>query len=111
MEKNRTAAYRRHKRYAVIRRKKNIIRDSWHGEWHYDHEGSLDKGKIHCSCPMCRQKSYDQASRADIRIADRMLEQLAETDIRHSRAETVLHNRVKRTRSIQAWRRPDIRIA
>ena len=27
--------------------------------------GQLDKGKIHCSCPMCRTKSYDELSHRD----------------------------------------------
>ena len=27
----------------------------------------LSKGKIHCSCPMCRHKSYDEKSTIDKR--------------------------------------------
>ncbi|MDE7244968.1 MAG: hypothetical protein K2O18_13485 [Oscillospiraceae bacterium] len=59
--KNRTAEFRRHQRWTHINRKKQIIKKQ--GEyWHYKHEGDLDKGKIHCSCPMCRRKLYDLAS-------------------------------------------------
>lgn len=28
-------------------------------------KGQLDKGKIHCSCPMCRTKTYDELSHRD----------------------------------------------
>lgn len=27
--------------------------------------GQLNKGKIHCSCPMCRTKSFDELSHRD----------------------------------------------
>lgn len=111
MAKNRTTAYRRHKRYAAINRKKNIIRDAWRGEWHCKYDGSLSKGKIHCSCPMCRSKSYDQARMSDIRVADRMLDQLEEYNLVNSGAELAIRHRVKRTRSFQGWRRPEIHAA
>lgn len=63
---NRTMAFRRHQRWAHINRKKYIIKLQG-GYWHYKYDGDLDKGKIHCSCPMCRSKSYDQASASDVR--------------------------------------------
>lgn len=40
----------------------------------------LSKGKIHCSCPMCRHKSYDEKSMSDKRkdeLARQQLEELA----------------------------------
>ena len=30
-------------------------------------DGMLNKGKIHCSCRMCRKKSYDYPKMQDIR--------------------------------------------
>lgn len=34
---------------------------------YYEHnpKGILNKGKIHCSCPLCRTKSYDELSKKD----------------------------------------------
>lgn len=49
-----------HERLAHIRRKKRILKYVY-GEvdsspWGCD--GELSKGKIHCSCPMCREKTW-----------------------------------------------------
>jgi hypothetical protein len=68
MKKNR--AYRRSQRQRVIRRKIRILKQyggdyyvlSWSGG---GHTGRFAKGKIHCSCCMCRTKSYDCLSHAD----------------------------------------------
>jgi hypothetical protein len=49
----RTRAERRFYRAKTIRRKKRIIKE--HGDyWSYSHDGLLNKGKIHCSCSMCK---------------------------------------------------------
>lgn len=56
---NRSRDYYRKQRARVIRRKQNIIH-SQNDYWHVEHAGMLSKGKIHCSCPMCRHKSYDE---------------------------------------------------
>jgi len=69
MKKNR--AYRRSQRQRVICKKIRLLRRI--GGENYVHAwssggkkiGRLAKGKIHCSCPMCRRKSYDELSRAD----------------------------------------------
>lgn len=58
--------YYRHHRERCIKRKKKIIRDL-NDYWHYTHEGVLSKGKIHCSCWMCRRKSYDEPKMQDVR--------------------------------------------
>lgn len=54
----RDRAYYRYQRRKHIERKKKIIkRVSGVGNdpyWIYKHEGELSKGKIHCSCPLCR---------------------------------------------------------
>lgn len=51
----RTRAYRRKQRSRVIARKKRICR-LYHGFDYYPFDGMYSKGKIHCSCPMCRGK-------------------------------------------------------
>jgi hypothetical protein len=51
----RTKSYRRYQRQRVIDWKKRFIKQSGSG-WHYEHEGTLAKGKIHCSCWMCRYR-------------------------------------------------------
>lgn len=47
--------YYRKMRIKHIARKKRIIHEL-NDYWHYSYDGTLSKGKIHCSCPMCRAK-------------------------------------------------------
>ena len=61
----------RYERFRHINRKKRIIKDQ-HNYWSYKHEGMLSKGKIHCSCWMCRSKSYDEPSMSDKRKMEKM---------------------------------------
>lgn len=49
----------RYERFRHIERKKRIIKDQ-NNYWYYKHEGVLSKGKIHCSCPMCRMKTTNK---------------------------------------------------
>jgi hypothetical protein len=68
MKKNR--AYRRAQRKRVICRKVRFLRkcggDKYVSAWSRGGEtGRLAKGKIHCSCPMCRRKSYDNLTHTD----------------------------------------------
>ena len=53
----RTRAYRRSQRNRAIARKKGAIKRISGGrfEW-YSIDGKYSKGKIHCSCQMCRGK-------------------------------------------------------
>ena len=74
---NRSRAYIRYQRRNHINRKKRIIKNQC-DYWYYEFEGVLSKGKIHCSCPICRRKSYDKASRADIRKAIRAVNDLVD---------------------------------
>ena len=58
----RTRDYRRRARAKAIKNKKAITK---HNNWVYKHEGELSKGKVHCSCSICCQKSskeYDRTS-------------------------------------------------
>jgi hypothetical protein len=64
-----TRARRRSQRARAVNRKVLILRKSG-GEkyvfgWTRGYAGRLAKGKIHCSCYMCRSKSYDTLSHAD----------------------------------------------
>ena len=66
-----TRADRRSQRERIINRKTNILRQ-FGGEkyifaWSRGKTGRFAKGKIHCSCWMCRRKSYDIPSHADRR--------------------------------------------
>lgn len=58
---NRKRSYYRHHRFRSIKRKMKIAKHYWF----YDPEnisprelGRLNKGKIHCSCPLCRYEQY-----------------------------------------------------
>ena len=66
-----TRAYRRSQRERVINRKICILR-KFGGEenvfaWSRGKKGRFAKGKIHCSCKMCRTKSHDILSHSDER--------------------------------------------
>lgn len=63
---NRPRSYYREMRAKTIRRKSKIIA-AQHDYWHVPYLGMLSKGKIHCSCPLCRHKSYDEKSIIDKR--------------------------------------------
>ena len=57
MERNR--AYRRSERNRAIARKKGAVKRFSGGRftW-YTIDGKYAKGKIHCSCAMCREKDF-----------------------------------------------------
>ena len=82
----RDRGYYRSQRERTIRRKKNLL----HGiggqdyvlSWTRGAEGRLAKGKIHCSCPMCRLKTYD-----DPPIRDKRSANLAESLVREYNEE------------------------
>ena len=74
---SRSKAYRRYQRRTHINRKKHVIK-SQNDYWHYQHDGELDKGKIHCSCPMCRHKSRDMASFSNQRKLISAIDELLE---------------------------------
>ena len=55
----RTRAYTRKMRAKHIKRKKAIVSHwSWFENGYYPYDGMYSKGKIHCSCPMCKSKAY-----------------------------------------------------
>lgn len=60
---NRTRDYYRKMRAKHIKRKKRIVSHYatfrvLDGFEYYNHDGKYSKGKIHCSCPMCKEKAY-----------------------------------------------------
>ncbi len=66
----RDRAYYRYQRNRHIRRKLRILKGygEWITEgWTRNQPGRLAKGKIHCSCPMCREKYYDDPRLSDKR--------------------------------------------
>jgi len=69
MKKTRTL--RRAQRTRIIKRKEKMLKQFGGEEyvfaWTRGDAGRLAKSKIHCSCWMCRRKSYDAISRADKR--------------------------------------------
>lgn len=56
----RSRAYTRKMRAKHIKRKKKIVRNWrwWGNHPYYPHDGMYSKGKIHCSCPLCKDKAY-----------------------------------------------------
>jgi len=71
--------YYRYQRIRVIRRKTEILK--FHGgninveAWtHGGQTGRLSKGKIHCSCPLCRSKSSDGLFHRDVKRQMKMEE-------------------------------------
>lgn len=66
----RDRAYYRRQRRRAIARKLGILKRLGGAEnvenWAGSSPGRLAKGKIHCSCWMCRTKSYDRLSKPDL---------------------------------------------
>lgn len=59
-KQTRGKAYRRHKDYTKAIRKRNISNELYFsitGHPYYPHLHQYSKNKIHCSCPMCTDKS------------------------------------------------------
>ena len=46
--------------------------------WRPARIGALSKGKIHCSCWLCRRKSYDELSRTDKRKQESFRQQMGD---------------------------------
>ena len=61
----RSKAERRHNDWVKIHKKENIIKNVWKDDFWFEHtfkgkEHMLSKAKIHCSCPMCSQKTNNK---------------------------------------------------
>ena len=58
---NRSRDYYRKMRAKHIKRKKRITSHYWSsksGYPYYSDDGRYSKNKIHCSCPLCKEKAY-----------------------------------------------------
>lgn len=75
-----TRAERRYsdKRHALRKKKISDNYACWiaDGSHYYDNLHQYSKNKIHCSCWICRTKSYDQMSHSDLIKLIRLTEQL-----------------------------------
>lgn len=78
----RDRGYYRSQRKRTIQRKKNLLYSiGGHGywwAWTQGANGRLAKGKIHCSCPMCRNKSYDDPTIRDKQTNEKAKEMVRE---------------------------------
>lgn len=79
---NKDRAYYRYYRKRAINRKLGILKRLGGSEyieaWTGGKPGRLAKGKIHCSCWMCRSKSYDCPGISDLRKLQSAEQQLKE---------------------------------
>lgn len=77
---NRDRAYYRKQRARAINRKRGICKriggDELVRAWSGGALGRLSKGKIHCSCWMCRTKSYDSRAHSDIKKEEQANQQM-----------------------------------
>lgn len=53
----RNRAYYRKMRAKHIRRKKAVCHNKYYIDSYYPHDGMYSKGKIHCSCMLCSEKT------------------------------------------------------
>lgn len=78
----RDRGYYRRQRKRTIQRKKAILYGLGGQElvdaWARGAAGRFSKGKIHCSCPLCRSKSYDDPAACDKRAAGRDADMIKE---------------------------------
>ena len=81
---NRDRSYYRKQRMRAIHRKETILRqlggEEFVSAWAHGAAGRLSKGKIHCSCWMCRRKSYVDPKIRDKRAAMDAAQQLLEIE-------------------------------
>lgn len=81
---NRDRSYYRKQRKHTIHRKEKILRQVGGTEnicaWARGAMGKFSKRKIHCSCWMCRMKSYDAPQIRDKRAAIDAVQQLLEIE-------------------------------
>lgn len=94
---NREKSYYREMREKHIDRKKRIVKKAYSLiDNYYEHDGMYSKGKIHCSCWMCRTKSYDEATMMDKRNAGKQIYSLIECDENTKTLINKIHNRTKK---------------
>ena len=74
--KTRTKAYIRYQRERIIRRKWVILKDVYQLEKEsMPTRGTLSKGKVHCSCRMCRFEQYHGIPKAKYKAKWKAMQQ------------------------------------
>ena len=77
---SRKRVYYRFQRRRAIARKTRILRrlggEEYLIAWSKGTPGRFAKGKIHCSCPLCRRKSSDGLARRDKKALESANQQL-----------------------------------
>ena len=87
----RDKAFFRYQKKKHIQRKVGILKriggEEYVRSWSRGQPGRLSKGKIHCSCWMCRTKSYDEPSHGDKKANEDMEQQLKEFEMGYDELE------------------------
>lgn len=74
--KNRSKSYIRHHRERIIRKKLSILKNVFQMQDEYlPVRGSLSKGKVHCSCRLCRYEQYHGVPKAKHKAKWRAMQQ------------------------------------
>lgn len=74
--KNRSKSYTRHHRERIIQKKLAILKNVFQMEDELlPVRGSLSKGKVHCSCRMCRYEQYYGIPKAKYKVNWRALQE------------------------------------
>ncbi|MGE7023788.1 hypothetical protein [Solibacillus cecembensis] len=74
--KNRSKSYTRHHRERIIQKKWAILKNVFQMENEFlPVRGSLSKGKVHCSCRMCRYEQYHGIPKAKYKVNWRALQE------------------------------------
>jgi len=80
--KNRSRAYIRHQRERMIQKKWAILQNVMLQENEYmPVRGTLSKGKVHCSCRMCRYEQYHSIPKAKHKAKLKAMEQEIDDDV------------------------------
>ena len=59
----RSKSYRLHQKYRHIKRKESIVKNVYLEDFNKVHHGNrLNKGKVHCSCQLCKIKTNRRKS-------------------------------------------------
>lgn len=83
MEQNRNRAYYRHQRSRVIAKKTKIFTEFWgndlslfkKGEYYPFPVGRWAKGKVHCSCKMCKYEKHYRIPKDKDKAKERFMKQ------------------------------------
>ncbi|WP_144789740.1 hypothetical protein [Lysinibacillus fusiformis] len=80
--KNRSRAYIRHQRERMIQKKWAISQNIMLRENEYiPVRGTLSKGKVHCSCRICRYEQYHSIPKAKHKAKLKAMEQEIDNDV------------------------------